>query len=170
MSEVIRGNLGRDFVYFEKTDEKQAMLSFSVAERKYAPPTTGPDGQEVWGEPETIWHNDVVVRGAKADKFKETFNVGDAVILVGNFGDKESYETKSGEIRTKQKFFVNYFGPDATQVDVEVVRRPKAEAAAEAIQEVAQSAEQNTQQNRPEHPNEVRNELMRRVDQLVQTN
>ena len=167
MSEAIRGRLGADFKLVEKAG-KEPLLAFSVVEEKFAPPTVDENGKKVWAEPETQWHNDIVVRGDNPNRFKEMFRAGDPMILIGDYGQESTYTTQDGQERTQRTFFVDRFGPDASVTDVEVRRNPKAQTAAEQTQDVAKAVASEAQHVAPRDA--VRQALAERLTSLVQAN
>ncbi|WP_217132348.1 single-stranded DNA-binding protein [Leucobacter chinensis] len=148
--EAIKGNIGKEIKFFPQDQEngKDALAIISLAEKKFAPPTYDMQGKPVWAEPETIWHNDVMVRGSNAVRFNETFQAGDPIIVVGQLGKETQKELADGRVVTSTSFWVDSFGFDGTRVKAQIDRTPHQTKANTRTQ----TAEQTNQRSVGEQP------------------
>ncbi|MDA3146508.1 hypothetical protein JSO19_03845 [Leucobacter sp. UCMA 4100] len=176
--QAIQGNIGKEIKFFpqDKESGRAALAIISVAEKKYAPPTRDVDGKTVWAEPETIWHNDVMIRGNAAHRFKDTFQPGDPIIVGGNLGKATQKELPDGRVIDSTPFWVETFGFDGTKVKAEIDRAPRQSQSHDPARIVAQShqasAAQQSVQEKPEETDMtnyqvVSDKLEHRLSELV---
>lgn len=137
MAEGHRVRIGSDIRFFEKTDDKPATAYARLAEDQWG---RNEAGELVQGE--TLWY-DGVFEGREAIALNESFQSGDALVVIGNARD---YTNDKGYETTR--LYANTFGPDAARMTVAIDRSPREtkqarqEQRQEATQETAQEADQ----------------------------